>query len=166
MNLIFFPKHALNYCGTLVNICICMYDLPHELSPPKSDPNPRRATASSFLSLFQSIALWNHTHPKWHFLIKSPPTDTHISSLTITPQLYASGGDWKYISMAIAPPWTRRRGKLGGKKDREVPVIRIFCCLGSSGRGRGDRRRRRRSPRWRSWCGFSGFDDLLAPWVR
>ena len=54
------------------------------------------------------------------------------------------------------------------KKDREVPVIRIFCCLGSSGgrricRGRGDRRRSRRSPRWRSWCRFSGFADCWHP---
>ena len=92
----------------------------------------------------------NGTSSSSHNANYLPPTDTHLSSLTTTPQPYASGGDWKYISMAIAPPWTRRRGKLGGKKDGEVPVIRIFCCLGSSGRGRGDRRRRRRSPRWRS----------------
>lgn len=55
----------MHYCGTLVNICICMCDLPHELSPPKSDPNPR-ATASSFFFFLVLI-------PEHHTLKPHPP---------------------------------------------------------------------------------------------
>lgn len=144
---------------------------------------PQPTASSLFLSSpYSSITLWKHTHPKWHFLIKSqrsllttkihPSLFSHCLTPTLRTRWRLEVHEHGYSSTMDSPKRKARRVLYGSllrmwrKKDREVPVIRIFCCLGSNGgcriyRGRGDRRRRRRSPWWRSWCRFSGFDDLL-----
>jgi len=134
------------------------------------------------ISINSSITVWNHTNPKWRFLIKSqrsllttnehPSLFSHYHTPTLRIWRRLEVHEHGYSSTMDSTKRKARRVLYGSllrmwrKKDREVPVIRIFCCLGSSKgrhicRGRGDQRRRRRSPRRRSWCKFFGFDDLL-----